>query len=148
MKRAILFSQLEHSMHVLGKKMYEEQAAYAQYSPAQSHVLMIVGAQGNMGIKQLATMLCVTSGAATQHVGALEKAGLLVREISTTDRREVVLKITETGKDTYQRLRRNKTQVLRKVFRKLSDDELQALVGLVEKVSGAVKNKKGQYEAV
>lgn len=135
MKREALLSRLEHSMLVIGKGMHDEQSGDPECSPAQNHVLMVIGMQGDMGVKQLAELLRVTSGAATQHIDALEKAGLLVREMNANDRREVVVRITKKGKNVYQEIRSTKARILNEVFQQLSDKELRTLVELLEKVS-------------
>jgi DNA-binding MarR family transcriptional regulator len=143
MKRDTLFSRLEHNLLIIGKEMHEEQIGHSGCSPAQNHVLMIIGIQGDVGIKQLAEILHVTSGAATQHVDALEKAGLLARETSASDRREVIVRITSKGKDAFQEIRRTKTKMLSKLFGALSDDELHTLVNLIEKVRREYVKSKG-----
>jgi DNA-binding MarR family transcriptional regulator len=145
MNRDTLLSRLEHSMLMIGKGMHDEQMDYPGSSPAQNHVLMLIGLQGDMSIKQLAEKLRVTSGAVTQHVGALEKTGLLERTKSSSDRRGVVVKITQKGQDAFREIRLAKTRMLSKLFSELSDDELHTLVGLIEKVSlKYIENKKEQ----
>jgi DNA-binding MarR family transcriptional regulator len=143
MKRAELLSRLEHNMLVIGRGMHEEQLGHSKSSPAQNHVLMIMCMQGEMGIKQLAEFLNVTSGAATQHVDALEKAGLVDREVNTSNRREVVIKVTDKGKRAFQEIRAEKTKALSKLFGDLNDGELKTLVDLIEKVSQKYVKTKG-----
>ncbi len=136
MNREALLNRLEDSMFAISKGMHDDTLHYSGCSPAQNHALIVVGMQtGDVGIKQLARILCVTSGAATQHVDALEKAGLLIREMNLQNRREVILKMTEKGWDIYRELRHAKTKILNEIFTELSDLELDTLVQLVEKVS-------------
>jgi DNA-binding MarR family transcriptional regulator len=145
MKRSELLSRLESSMLLIGKGMHEEQLSFAGCSPAQNHVLIIIGLRGDIGTKQLAETLLVTSGAATQHVDALEKAGFVTRQISASDRRGVVIRLTESGQQAYHEIRAKKVQLLRKLFAELSDDELRTLVNLIEKVAIKFhKNKDGE----
>ena len=135
MKREELFSRLEQSMLVIGKEIYHEQISISNCSPAQNHVLMLVGISKSIGVKHLAEKLRVTSGAATQHIDALEKAGLLTRTINKSNRREVVVETTKKGKAIFEKIRRNKSALLSKLFEDLSDNELSTLVKLIEKVS-------------
>jgi DNA-binding MarR family transcriptional regulator len=136
MKRDTLLTRLENSMFVIGKGIHDEVSHDTGCSPAQNHTLIVIGMQpADMGIKQLAEVLRVTSGAATQHVDALEKAGLLVREMNQQNRREVFVKITGRGKKVYQELRRAKSKILNEIFTELTDKELDTLVQLIEKVS-------------
>jgi DNA-binding MarR family transcriptional regulator len=136
MNREYLLSRLEDSLFVIGKGMHDDTLINSDCSPAQNHALIVIGMQrDDMGIKQLAKILRVTSGAATQHVDALEKAGLLIREMNTQSRREVILKVTEKGWQVYKKLRHAKTKILNEIFTELDDSELSTLVQLVEKVS-------------
>jgi DNA-binding MarR family transcriptional regulator len=143
MKRNELLSRLEHSLMIIGKGMHEDDHGHSKSSPAQNHVLMVLCMKGDMGVKQLAEALYVTSGAVTQHVDALEKAGFVVRKMNANNRRQVIVKITEKGQTAFQEFRQAKTEMLSKVFGKLDDDELHALVGLIEKVSQQYVKTKG-----
>jgi MarR family 2-MHQ and catechol resistance regulon transcriptional repressor len=135
MKREELISSLEHSMMVIGKEMYQEQIGISDCSPAQNHVLVVIAMFGSIGIKQLAEKLHITSGAASQHVDALEKAGLVKRNMSPNNRREVFVEITKQGEDEFKKIRSAKSQMLSKLFHDLSDAELNTLVQLIDKVS-------------
>jgi MarR family transcriptional regulator, organic hydroperoxide resistance regulator len=140
MNRNELITRLETSMMTLGKEMHNEQSHLNNYSPAQNHILMIVVSRGSIGVKQLAQTLRVTSGAATQHIGALEKAGLVTRSINPDSRREVVVEATSEGKEAIKSIHKAKSQVLNQMFTALDDQELSDLVGLVEKVSNKYGN--------
>lgn len=149
MKREELLQRLEDSMLAIGKGMHHEQIAHTNCSPAQNHVLMVIGMRGDMGIKQLAKMLSVTSGAATQHVDALEKTGLLMREMNPSDRREVVVRLTAIGNKAYQEIRQKKARILSGMFSNLSDSELHTLVEIIEKVSHKfIANRKETYGGI
>jgi len=143
MKREELLSRLENSLLVIGKGMHEDRADHSGSSPAQNHVLMLLCTQGDMGIKQLAERLYVTSGAVTQHVDALEKAKLLVRQTNASNRREVIVKVNEKGKRAFEKVRKAKAKMLGKVFGNLDDNELHTLVELIEKVSEQYVKQKG-----
>ncbi len=143
MNRNELFSRLELSMVVLGKEMYQDQSGLHDCSPAQNHVLMVIGLTKDVHTKQLAEQLRVTPGAATQHIDALEKAGLLTRKVNEINRREVVVTLTKKGHDAYKQLRQAKQAMLNDIFMDLTDDELATLVKLVEKVSLKYTKSKG-----
>ncbi|HUD10730.1 MAG TPA: MarR family transcriptional regulator [Candidatus Saccharimonadales bacterium] len=147
MNRNELFNKLEQSLMIIGKEMYQEQAGISGCSPAQNHVLMIIGMHEAIGVKELAENLRVTSGAATQHIDSLEKAGLLTRKLNPNNRREVVVETTKEGKNVFQKVRTAKAQMLSRLFSELSDDELNTLVGLIEKVSRQYVKDGGKVHA-
>jgi DNA-binding MarR family transcriptional regulator len=135
MNRNELISRLENSLMTLGKEMHHEQINLNDCSPAQNHALMAIVFSGSIGVKQLAQILRVTSGAATQHISALEKAGLITRSINPDSRREVVIEATDKGLEAVKAIRQVKSRALSQLFKALDDSELYTLVGLVEKVS-------------
>jgi DNA-binding MarR family transcriptional regulator len=138
-----LLTRFEHGLLVIFKEMHEAQRGVSECSPAQNYVLIIIGMQGAMRVKQLAEVLRVTSGAVTQHIDVLEKAGLLARTINPENRREVVVDITPEGKSTYQAIRRAKLRMLNELFSGLDDDERATLTRLIEKISHKyIENKE------
>jgi DNA-binding MarR family transcriptional regulator len=143
MNRKALLTRFEHNMMVIGKELHEDQVGISKYSPAQNYVLVIVGTQGTMRVKKLSEILRVTSGAVTQHIDVLEKAGLLERTINPDNRREVMVGITADGKKTFQNIRRAKSLMINKLFSELDDKELLTLVTLIEKVSRKYIASKG-----
>lgn len=142
MNRNEQFSKLERTMASIGKQMYLDQVGISGCSPAQNHALMVIAKHGEIGIKQLAEELRVTSGAATQHVAALEKVGLLSRNMGPSDRREVIVEITTKGRDISKKLSKAKDQVFAELFGELSDSQLETFVKLVEKVGNKYIEKK------
>ena len=135
MNRKELLTQFEHNMMVIGKEMHEHQLSISKYSPAQNHVLLIIGLRGSLRVKELAEILHVTSGAITQHIEVLEKAGLLIRRINSKNRREVMVEITPKGEHTFKEIRSAKLETLNDLFSILDDDELATLTKLIEKIS-------------
>jgi DNA-binding MarR family transcriptional regulator len=144
MNRSELFTQLDQSMMAIGKDMRADHFGGLVCSPAQKHVLLAVGAHETIHVKQLADLLQVTSGAATQHVDALEKLGLLERLSTTGDRRVVSIQLTREGKRTLRALRKAHEKLMQELFAGLSDAELQTLVNLITKASHTLAHAKNE----
>jgi DNA-binding MarR family transcriptional regulator len=141
MQRDTLFTKIEQDISLIGKEMHVEQAQISTRSPAQNHVLKVIGIEGKMTVKLLAEKLWVTSGAVTQHIDGLEKAGLIKRQVSSTDRREVDIELTSEGTAAFDEVVNAQLSIFRKLFGELSDSELQTFMNLIEKVSFKYKNK-------
>jgi DNA-binding MarR family transcriptional regulator len=141
MQRDTLFTQIEQNISLIGKEMHLEQAQISTRSPAQNHVLRVVGIEGKMTVKQLAEKLWVTSGAVTQHIDGLEKGGLIKRQVSSTDRREVDIELTPQGTEAFDEVCNAQLRIFRKLFGELTDSELQTLMSLIEKVSFKYKDR-------
>lgn len=134
MKREELLSKIEYSMFVIGKEMHEQLLGSSGVSQAQQYVLVVIGLHDNIGIKQLAKILCVTSGAVSQHVDVLENNGLVSRKINPEERREIIVFLTAKGKIAFKAVRSKQAEILRNMFGQLNNSELEMLVSLSDKV--------------
>jgi len=115
-------------------------------TPVLSKVLMIVGSEKQVNIKRLAALLLVTSGAATQHVAALEEAGSVKRSMSPQDRREIIVQLTPEGHKMYQEIRKKSHLVLREVFKDLDRAELNTFIQLMGKLSSKYELDGGKND--
>jgi DNA-binding MarR family transcriptional regulator len=74
----------------------------------------------------------------TRVIAVLEERGLVRREPHATDRRQVVLTVTEEGRDVVQRVRRRREAWLAQRLQELTPDErqiLRAAAPILEKLS-------------
>lgn len=94
-------------------------------------------------MKEIATRLDVTSGAATQHIEELEHMGLVARAPHLEDRRKVVVTLTRRGRSVAKATRKFKRQMLDELFADLDDDELATLVRLMQKAGHKYQPKEG-----
>jgi len=89
---------------------FSEQAARdAGIEPQQHQLLLALGGlppRQRPNIRTLATRLCVQHHTAVALVDKLSERGLVRRERSTEDKREVLVRLTEPGADLLQQLSR------------------------------------------
>ena len=74
----------------------------------------------------------------TRVIAVLEERGLVRREPHATDRRQVVLTVTDNGRDLVQRVRRRREAWLAQRLQELTPDErqiLRAAAPILEKLS-------------
>jgi len=74
----------------------------------------------------------------TRVIAVLEERGLVRREPHATDRRQVILTVTEEGRDVVQRVRRRREAWLAQRLQELTPDErqiLRAAAPILEKLS-------------
>jgi DNA-binding MarR family transcriptional regulator len=74
----------------------------------------------------------------TRVIAVLEERGLVRREPHATDRRQVVLTVTNEGRDVVQRVRRRREAWLAQRLQELTPDERQILLAaapILEKIS-------------
>lgn len=133
-----LLLQLGEQIDRIGQLLrHRGEENYVCLSPALDHVVMVLGFESDLNIKQLAAALKITSGAATQHVQALEEQGLLQRLTDQDDRRRTVVRLTPTGRKAYVKVIKNRQRVFRVLFENLSDHELEAFVKLVQQATNS-----------
>lgn len=100
----------------------------------QEKILNILTNQKSVTQKELQEKFLVKPGSISEIISKLEDRGLLVRERDENDRRRVVLKITEKGRETasiflneekgknlYACLNKEEKETLKKLLRKLVD---------------------------
>jgi DNA-binding MarR family transcriptional regulator len=74
----------------------------------------------------------------TRVIAVLEERGLVRREPHATDRRQVILTVTDDGRDLVQRVRRRREAWLAQRLQELSPDDrqiLRAAAPILEKIS-------------
>lgn len=138
--RQELYKQL--LANVLGLKnglMHAAQAKGDSLHPGQKAVLFVIDKHGSASVKHLANKLCVSSGAATQHLDALVEAGLVTRQTDLADRRSVVISLSDVGRAKLKEMMKTRLELVEKLFDDVSDAELEQFVNQVEKLQEKVK---------
>ncbi|MET7299715.1 MarR family transcriptional regulator [Embleya sp. NPDC005575] len=97
-------------------------------SPSQLRALLVVADHDGINLNMLAARLRAMPSSASRLCDRLEGAGLLARELSATDRREVVLRLAPDGVGFVEELRSARRQALAKVLIHLEADDLDSLV--------------------
>jgi len=85
----------------------ERAARQAGIEPQQHQLLLAIGglpAELRPNIRTLAERLCVEHHTAVALVDKVEARGLVLRERSTEDKREVLVRLTDAGRDLLQQL--------------------------------------------
>jgi DNA-binding MarR family transcriptional regulator len=83
----------------------------------------------------------------TRVIAVLEERNLVIRSPHPTDRRQVILTVTEEGRGVVQRVRRRKDAWLARRLAELTDSEratLRAAVPILEKLSQSSLSRRGR----
>lgn len=83
---------------------------------------------------RVASQLLCSTGAMTNRLDHLEKAGLIKRQHDTKDRRSILLSITPEGKKAAKRAAEARDALSEKLVPALSNAERKQLVGLLRKM--------------
>jgi DNA-binding MarR family transcriptional regulator len=93
--------------------------------------------QGQASVKEIAKFLNVTSGAVTQFTDGLVDKKLVERRADLIDRRQVNIKLMPNVQNDFGSFKNKYLESISNSFSILSDNELQQLITLLEKVGSA-----------
>ena len=103
--------------------------------------LDIIAMQESLTAGQLAARLKLTTGAITGVLDRLERAGHAVRTHDSGDRRRVVVQPTHQAEDRGQLIFMGLADDLERLLAEYTDDERQAIDGLLRQVNRAVAER-------
>lgn len=110
---------------------------------AQGEALFCVFHHDEVTVSELARLLSVTPGAATQLADALVQSDYIERIPDEHDRRITKLTLSERGKEILKESKKAKLAKLSQILAPLSDNEVETLAKLLKKVSESM-HKQGE----
>ena len=140
-----LASELRISVTRLARRLRAERAAHglpvlSELSDTQMGALGTLVAHGAMTPGELAEHEKVQPPSMTRVIAVLEQHGLVARAAHATDKRQVMLTVTDEGRDLVHQSRRLRDAWLARRLRELTPDErakLRAAAPILEKLSQA-----------
>ncbi len=102
-------------------------------------VLEVLYLQGKQTIQQIGNSILISSGSMTYVIDKLEHKGLLNRNACPDDRRVIHVILTEDGIGLMQKIMPNHRDLVNYMFGSLTDNESEAMVKLLKKVSKRVE---------
>jgi DNA-binding MarR family transcriptional regulator len=130
------FEQLMDDFQRLAKTMSRDKHAHLSDLPfGQRAALFTISMHERLPIKKLAAELQITSGAATQHVDALVKAGLVERTEDQDDRRLVHVTLSKAGHKRLKIIKKAKVATFETMFRDVPDKDLIEFVTTVQNIT-------------
>jgi DNA-binding MarR family transcriptional regulator len=107
-------------------------------SMAQVHIMYTVQRHGEMTMSQLADVLNVSDSNATGLVDRMAERGFVQRDRVPTDRRVVVVRVTEAGQQLLGEVDALSDEILRSVLGRLDPDQLLGVGQAVADLRAAV----------
>lgn len=102
---------------------------------SQKRILMILKENRDITQRELTEYLGIQPGSASEVIGKLEAAGLILRTPSRTDRRTTDLHLTEAGEAAASEAYAKREQRHQEMFSCLSEEEKQTLLALLETIN-------------
>ncbi len=101
----------------------------------QMHTLEILGAAGQLRMKELAEKMGITTGALTVMVDRLVRAGLVARQPNPEDRRSIRVALTPEGEKYFVEHHQLHRQLTQELANALEPEELSALLAIIPKLN-------------
>lgn len=133
-ERQAILSDLDGLMMRLSRAFRDPFAGVL--TPTQFMLLGRLRHSGELGMGEVAEGLGITMAGATGLVDRLVQAGLVARVRSASDRRRVLIALTDQGRSTLEMARAQRRERFHKITEGLSDDDLaqlRRLIGLMLK---------------
>jgi len=104
----------------------------------QMHTLEILGQQPLLRMKELAAKMGVTTGTLTVGIDRLEKQGLATRIPHESDRRSILVALTEAGRELYLEHHAHHLHLTREIQAALTPEETEQLASILTKLARAL----------
>jgi len=111
-----------------------EQLVHGQVSFAQFFLLCHIGAHESLSMSEIAEKMSHSTAAATGLVDRLQNLGYLQRGHAPTDRRKVMVKITQKGSELVQAIREDIVNNLGSMMEHLTPEEQKMWILIYEKI--------------
>ena len=114
----------------------------------KQHILLeLLAHDGEMTQRDLQEASCITSASLSEVIAKLEAEGLVTRERSETDRRQLTVTLTPEGERKAHEVVRTRAEFEARAFDCLTEDERNDLVRILDRVAAhwtqLEKDKKG-----
>ncbi len=129
---------------VRGLKLLSSVEALEQtFSFSQVMVLQALVMQREMRMNELAQFLGLSKPNATGLVDRLVKRGMVRRERSSTDRRVVLVQLTQSGRRATQRLLAQQRRGLAQMMKRVPERDLQTFIDTLEQFARGIVESQG-----
>lgn len=114
----------------------------------KQHILVeLLAHDGEMTQRDLQEVSCITSASLSEVIAKLEAEGLVTRERSETDRRQLTVTLTPEGEHRAHEVIRTRAEFEKRAFDCLGEDEKSELVAVLDRLAARwmelEKDKKG-----
>lgn len=99
-------------------------------------------AQGGVYVWKLAEHMRVHPPAASRLLRELEERGLIERSIDTADRRNIKVRLTPAGEETWARAEQGIDAFSRRVISRMGEENMEQLIGLCERLCDVIEEEQ------
>ena len=105
---------------------------------SQMQTLWFIQKHGPISMSKLAELLQITPASLSEHVSALIKAKLIDRKHDETDRRTLIVSLSDFGTNLYKKIMEHRDSSFATILNVLSDQDKKDLIRLLAKINSAI----------
>ncbi|MGN6128314.1 MAG: MarR family winged helix-turn-helix transcriptional regulator [Humibacter sp.] len=122
-------------------RQFNASARHEGLTPTQASVLSLIAFREPMSLTDVATLEGLNPTMVSRVIGHLDELGLIERQPSRTDLRVTLVRLTAEGRETHERVKQQKGQVIADGLERLDDAQRAAIIEVLpalEALSGAL----------
>lgn len=106
------------------------------------HIIEAIGIDEPRSMSVIAKKRDITVGTLTTNMNSLEDKGYIIRERSKTDKRVVLVSLTEKGKKAFFHHRDYHKHMIQSIVRDLDEDEMKVLIKCLQSLEKFFGNRR------
>jgi len=126
-------------LYTESRRLTKGMAARYGLTGPQLTVVKMLESLGDMSLSELSERIHAQNSTVTGIVDRMEREGLVVRARSTRDRRIVIIRLTDKGRDLAREVPLQPAEILRAALSSLSATESQELLRILSKLASKVR---------
>ncbi len=127
-------------LYTESRRLTKELARRASRTGPQLTVLKLLEAVGHLSLSDLSERTRSQNSTVTGIIARMERDALVVRERSVTDRRVVIIRLTERGASIARAIPVEPMEIMKSALASLSSAEMSSLVSILTKVAHRIES--------
>lgn len=123
-----------------------ESAAGVPLSTSKVQIFRLLGHRGAQNSSQIARFLGVSKPAVSQIIDGMVASKQVSRKTAREDRREVLINLTKSGRETFRAIQREQRHLIRVAARSVKGGNPRQWTEMCMELSGAIAAAGGTYE--
>lgn len=144
MDKVKLFREYTRELERNLENMNSSDCCQCSVTTSQCFLVVEIGRKPGICVKELAQVLKLDKSAVSRAVEELVQKGFVIREQSKTDRRSVVLTLTEEGEARFNKIENNMYEKFKNVFVRIPEDKQEQVLQALQLFNEACEKEEGK----
>ena len=137
-----LLDALDQLSRHINRQIYRQNHRRMAMGHGQGRLLRLLEQEGSMTQAALSERAQLRPPTVAELLEKLENAGMIARARDTEDRRRMIVSVTERGRSEIESLRDSGAQFAEDLFSGLTENEIETMLALVEKLNAQFRNEE------